>query len=57
MKVPNLPKKTDNQSGWAREKPKDELNEIELSQVKSRLSNRYLWMNRYELFWQSYRYF
>ena len=42
MKVPNLPKSTDNQSGLAIEKPKDELNEIELSQVKSRLSNRYL---------------
>ena len=49
MKVPNLLKRAENQSGWAREKPINEHHEIELSRFESRLSNRYLWIIRCEI--------
>ena len=52
IKVPNSPKRVKNQSGRAREKSKHEHDEIKLSQLTSRLSNHYLWMIQYELFWQ-----
>ena len=42
IKVPNSPKWVKNQSGRAREKSKHEHDEIKLSQLTSRLSNRYL---------------
>ena len=50
--MPNLPKMATNESGRAREKHKDEQDKTKLSQLTSRLSNRYLWMIHYELLWQ-----
>ena len=42
IKVPNSPKRVKNRSGRAREKYKHEHDEIKLSQLTSRLINRYL---------------
>ena len=42
IKVPNSPKRVKNQSDRAREKYKHEHDEIKLSQLTSRLNNRYL---------------
>ena len=50
--MPNLPKMATNESGRAREKSKDEQDKTKLSQLTSRLNNRYLWMIHYELLWQ-----
>ena len=50
--MPNLPKMATNESGRAREKHKDEQDKTKLSQLTSRLSNRYLCMIHYELLWQ-----
>ena len=50
--MPNLPKMATNESGRAREKHKDEQDKTKLSQLTSRLNNRYLWMIHYELLWQ-----
>ena len=50
--MPNLPKMATNESGRAREKHKDEQDKTRLSQLTSRLNNRYLWMIHYELLWQ-----
>ena len=50
--MPNLPKMLTNESGRARENSKDEQDKTKLSQLTSRLNNRYLWMIHYELFWQ-----
>ena len=50
--MPNLPKMVTNESGRVREKHKDEQDKTKLSQLTSRLSNRYLWMIHYELLWQ-----
>ena len=50
--MPNLPKMVTNESGRVREKHKDEQDKTKLSQLTSRLNNRYLWMIHYELLWQ-----
>ena len=50
--MPNLPKMATNESGRARESSKDEQDKTKLSQLTSRLNNRYLWMIHYELLWQ-----
>ena len=50
--MPNLPKMATNESGRVREKHKDEQDKTKLSQLTSRLNNRYLWMIHYELLWQ-----
>ena len=42
MKVPNLPKRTENQTDSAGEKPKDKYDETELPRFTSQLSNRFL---------------
>ena len=55
--MPNLPKMATNESGRAREKHKDEQDKTKLSQLTSRLNNRYLWMIHYELLWQLLRIF
>ena len=50
--MPNLPKMATNESDRVREKHKDEQDKTKLSQLTSRLNNRYLWMIHYELLWQ-----
>ena len=50
--MPNLPKMATNESGRARENSKDEQDKTKLSQLTSRLNNRYLCMIHYELLWQ-----